>query len=261
MLPDSPHELLNAISPPLDALLATQLISEYVSLEQRFVLRDWEPAELDGGQFCEILARILYHMDSANLNVSKGVNECLSYIENGESTHHHTPRSDFLHLAKVIRTAYKFRSARGAVHISATYAPNQMDATFVLECAKWCFAESLRLFWNRDRGEVAKTIRNILQFDAPCIGVYGSRRIVQRVGLTAEQELLIHLHGAGTEGISRNALGKFMFSAASTISNALAKLVAADCRQVIQNESGNYQLTDLGSKRVREDLSDFLSVE
>ena len=53
------NKLLASLSPPLDHLLANQLVEEFVSAERRFIQRDWEPAELDGGQFCEILARIL----------------------------------------------------------------------------------------------------------------------------------------------------------------------------------------------------------
>jgi hypothetical protein len=63
--------MLAAISPPLDHLLASQLLDEFVSAERRFIQRDWEPAELDGGQFAEIAARILYHRDSGNLSQTK----------------------------------------------------------------------------------------------------------------------------------------------------------------------------------------------
>ncbi|WP_334826646.1 hypothetical protein [Nostoc sp.] len=87
-------------------------------MERRYIQRDWEPAELDGGQFCEILARILYHFDSSNLNQSKPLDDCLRYIENEHVTHTMKSRHDALHLARVLRTVYKFRSQRGAVHIS-----------------------------------------------------------------------------------------------------------------------------------------------
>src|SRR5258707_1337343 len=116
--------LVSQLSPPLDNFLATQLVDEFVSLERRFVQRDWEPAELDGGQFCEILARILYHLDSGNPNLSKQFDDCLRYIENDQAAHAISPRSDAIHLAKILRVVYKFRSQRGSVHISPSYSPN-----------------------------------------------------------------------------------------------------------------------------------------
>src|ERR1700693_827286 len=102
--------LIGQLSPPLDVDLTKDLVDEFISLERRFIQRDWEPAQLDGGQFCEVLARILYHQDSGNLNPSKDNDECLNYIEDPKSqnTHAITPHRDALHLAKVLRTTYKF---------------------------------------------------------------------------------------------------------------------------------------------------------
>ena len=259
-LPTVP-ELIKEISPPIDALLAAQLIDEYLSIEQRFVLSDWEPAELDGGQFCEILARILYHIDSGNLNLGKGVNECLRYLNNDQASHLHTPRKELLHLGRVISVVYKFRSDRGAVHISPTYSPNQMDSKLVIENVRWMFAETLRIFWTGDREKVAAAIRNLLQFDAPCIGLFGDRQIVQRIDLTPTEELLVLLHHAGEEGISRTEIGKAAFCAPSTVTTNLKKLCDSDHRQVVQLPDGNYRLTDLGAKRVREQLAEKLRIE
>ena len=42
--------LVSALSPPLDQQLLLALFQEFISLERRFVLCDWEPATLDGGQ-------------------------------------------------------------------------------------------------------------------------------------------------------------------------------------------------------------------
>src|SRR6266566_6419142 len=106
--------LVSQLAPPLDSQLAQQLVDEFVSQEKRFIQRDWEPGQLDGGQFCEVLARILYRVDSGNLNLTKDVDECLKYVDNQQVTHQLQPRQTALHLAKVIRIVYKFRSARGA---------------------------------------------------------------------------------------------------------------------------------------------------
>src|SRR3954451_11013502 len=152
-------QLLQELSPPIDGLLASQLIDEFISVERRFVLRDWEPAELDGGQFCEILARVLYSIDSGTVNLRKDMGECITYVEDDAVPHSHTPRKDFLHICKLLRVVYKFRSDRGAVHISPTYAPNEMDARLVLEGVRWCFAETLRLLWKGNREAVATAIR------------------------------------------------------------------------------------------------------
>ena len=140
------QRLLAELSPPLDHLLCTQLLDEFISAERRFIQRDWEPSQLDGGQFCEIAARLFYHQDSGNLNRSKPFEECAKYIENDQVTHAIIPQHDALHVVRVLRTTYKFRSQRGGIHISPTYKPNHMDSRFIIESIRWVMNETLRIF-------------------------------------------------------------------------------------------------------------------
>lgn len=246
--------LINQICPPLNHLLATQLVDEFISAERRFIQRDWEPAELDGGQFCEIAARVIYHVDSGNLNQSKDFRDCCKYIENDGVPHSIIPRQHALHLVRVLQTVYKFRSQRGAVHISPTYGPNHMDARFVVEGVRWAMNEALRIFWNGDREIVAKAIRELLQFDVPSVGKFGDVIIVQKTDLSPEEEILVLLHYAGENGFSRTTLGKSAKLAAPSVTRAIQKLVSPSMRQIVLT-GDVYRLTDLGSKRIRDELS------
>lgn len=254
------QRLLQEISPPFDHLLATQLLDEFISAERRFIQRDWEPSQLDGGQFSEVSARILYHLDSGNLNRSKEFNDCAKYIENDQTAHGLTPRADALHIIRVLRTIYKFRSQRGAVHISPTYTPNHMDSKLLIECMRWTMNEMLRLFWSGDREAVAKTIRELLQFDVPAVGVFDGKPLVQRTDLSPEEEVLLLLHYAGEQGYSRTEIGQIAKCSAASVTRSLQKLIDPTSRQIIQLKNGNFRLTDLGSKRIREQLADKLAL-
>lgn len=251
--------LVARLAPPLDPSLTEALVDEFISLERRFIQRDWEPAQLDGGQFCEILGRIVYHQDSGNLNLNRRFEECISYVVNEQVPHAINPRSDALHICKVINTAYKFRSARGGVHISPSYKPNHMDSKVIIEMVRWAFADTLRKFWSGvDREQVAKAVRELLSFDVPCIGKFEDVIMVQRTDLSAEQELLVLLHYAGEQGFSRTELGKYAMVSKASVTTALQKLISPDIREVVQLLSGKYRLTDLGSKRIREKMPDKL---
>jgi hypothetical protein len=254
------HRILAEISPPLDPFLASQLLDEFISSERRFIQRDWEPAQLDGGQFCEVSARIVYHLDSGNLNLDKPFGECLDYVEDDHSKHSVQPRRDALHIAKVLRTVYKFRSQRGAVHISPTYTPNHMDSKLVIEGVRWVMNDLLRLSWTGDREAAAAAIRELLQFDVPCIGRFQDVIVVQRTDLAPEEEVLVLLHYAGEEGFSRLAIGKAAQISPASVTRALQALTSPKMRQVVQIGSGNYRLTDLGAKRIREQLAEKLLI-
>jgi hypothetical protein len=252
--------LITRISPPFDNLLATQLVDEFISMEKRFIQRDWEPAELDGGQFAEISCRILYHLDSGNLNYGKEVKDCAAYFEN-DKVPHHLDRKDVGQIAIVLKSIYKFRSQRGAVHISAKYSPNQMDSKYLIEAVRWCMNELLRIFATGDRDEVAKIIRELLQFDVPCVAAFENAILVQRTDLNAEEEILILLHYAGETGLSRTEIGKHSMLAPSSATMALKRLSSSASRQIFKVNSGNYRLTDLGSKRIRLELADKLLMQ
>lgn len=164
-----------------------------------------------------------------------------------------------MHLAKVLRTTYKFRSQRGGVHISPHYKPNHMDSKIIIEMVRWLFAETLRVFWSGiDREQVAKAIRELLTFDVPCIGKFEEVIMVQRTDLSAEEEVLVLLHYAGEQGFSRTEVGKYAMVSPGSVTTALQKLTAPDVREVIKLISGKFRLTDLGSKRIREKLPDKL---
>lgn len=254
--------LLARLSPPLNALLAEQLLAEFISLERRFVLRDWEPAELDGGQFAEVLARLLYHQDSGTLNLTKDFGECLDWMEDpkNQNLYKLNPHQPVLHLCRVMRTIYKFRSQRGPVHITPHYSANELDSKFMIESVRWLMAETIRLFAQVTPERAASMIREILQFDVPCIGKFEDVIIVQRTDLLAEEEVLVLLHYAGDNGFTRRELGEYARCSAPSVTKMLQKLEGPELRQVV-TVGNRYRLTDLGSKRIREQLSSKLLLE
>ena len=246
----------------MDTTLARALVAEFLSQERRYVLCDWEPATLDGGQFAELAARIIYHIDSGNLNRRKSVDSCLSYVEdpNNSNPHAFPHRRTALHLARVLRTVYKFRSQRGAVHIDPDYSANELDSTLVIGCVRWVMAEILRIFWTGDAREAARAIREIIRYEVPSVLEVDERHLVLRTDCSVEEEVLILLHNAGERGMTRDALGAAVPKTSSAISKALAKLQSATRREVLRRGRGSLILTPLGSKRVREELAPKLTI-
>lgn len=257
--PITKEDLILGLCPPLDKGLLEQLLSEYISQEKRYILGDWEPATLDGGQFVEAAARIVYHQDSGNLNSRKKVDDCLKYVEDSANRlpHRFLDRKAARHVAKVLRTIYKFRSDRGAVHIDPDYSANQLDSKLVIESCKWVLSEILRVFWTRDLQEVAKAVREILRYEIPAVGNYDGHLIVQRLDCSVEEEILLLLYWAREDGLSRTDLGRFVRRSAPDVTKGIQSL--ENKREVIQLR-GYYRLTDLGAKRVLTDLANKIRV-
>ena len=85
--------------------------------------------------------------------------------------------------------------------------------------------------------------------------------MVQRTDLSVDEEILVLLHYGGETGLSRRQLGQYARHDAPQVTKAVQRLEAPDCRQIVQLSSGAFRLTDLGSKRVREQLADKLLLQ
>jgi hypothetical protein len=100
-----------------------------------------------------------------------------------------------------------------------------------------------------------------LQFDVPAVGKFENVLLIQRTDLSASDEMLVLLHYAGEAGFSRKELGQYVMHPPQRISDAIGYLTGANSRQVVKLGSGNYRLTDLGSKYVREQLTNKLFLQ
>lgn len=254
--------LLAQLCPPLGRDLVKSLIDEFLDLERRFVLGDWEPATLNGGQFAEVAARIIYHIDSGNLNRRKGVDDCLGYVEDARNSNPHAfpHRRTSLHLCRVLRTIYKFRSQRGAVHIDPDYTANEMDSTLIASLTRWTVSELLRVFWTGPTADIARVIREIVRFEVPAILVIDSKPLVLRTDCSVEEEIVLLLHNAGERGMTRTLIGQSVPKSAPDVTKALKRLASPSIRQAVKRSDGTFVLTPIGAKRVLEELSDKLTL-
>jgi len=254
------QQLVQKVSPPLDGELVALLFSEFVDMERNFVLGNWEPTTLDGGQFCEIAAQIIYHIDSGNLNRRKTLDSCMKYVEDGDNTNAHRfpDKQASRHLCRAIRTVYKFRSQRGAIHIDPEYTANEMDSTLVVGLSRWIISEILRIFCSEDRNEIADAIREITRYKVPSVLVMDGNHLVLHTDCTVAEEILLLLHNVGEAGMTRQMIGKSVPKAPAAVSKAIKKLEID--REIFRKTNGHHVLTPKGAKFVSEKLSEKLTL-
>ena len=184
----TPEQLINELSSSLDPALARGAIESYTEMQQRFLAGDWKPAELDGGRLCEAVSRCLLQIDLGTVNHSLLPGAICDKLVDKKLTHALQPK-DRDHLVRVTRMVYKFRSDRGAVHISPTYTANFMDAMLVLHAGKWILAELLRLAWNSDRDTVAEVIAQLVQLEHSLVHELDGKPLVLARGISAPDEI------------------------------------------------------------------------
>jgi hypothetical protein len=123
-----------------------------------------------------------------------------------------------------------------------------------MDNSKWVLSELLRLFWSGDRKEVARAIREVLQYEIPAVGRYEDQLLVQRTDCNAEEEILLLLHESGESGLTREELGRFVRKTPGRVTQAVQGL--EEKREIIRIHNGPYRLTDVGAVRVLRDLGE-----
>jgi hypothetical protein len=241
------------LSKTIDNTLAQQLIQEFVKIEETFILKKWQYTELNGGRFSEVASRIVYSVDSGNLSLTKSVDNCLKYIDNDSVTHSFPEAQTARHMAKVLRSVYKLRSQRGAVHVSPTYTANEIDSRLVIESVRWLMAEVLRVFITADLVIVERTLRDLARFPYPIIRLYDGTPFVQAINLSTEEEILAQLLYNG-EALSTLELTKLVHRDQAGIRRAVLKLAGSKVREITGSKSA-WHITDLGIKRIEAKLT------
>ncbi len=245
------HQLIQELAIILDSDLAKLVVESYVEMQQRFVGGDWQPTELDGGRLCEAVSRCLLQMDTGVVSHEMLPGQaCDTLISKNCS--HNLGQKDRQHITQVIRVVYKFRSDRGAVHISPEYTANYMDSMLVLHMGKWLFAEFLRLAWNKDRKIITEVIEQLVQLEHSIIHELDGKPLVLAKDTSAPNEVLILLYHASNNRMSKTAIKEHAVNQKpQNMDVAISRLIKSKDIRLAGNEVA---LTPNGQKRIIEEI-------
>jgi hypothetical protein len=247
----TPGQLTHDLSAIIDPYLAQQLVESYTNMQQRYYAGDWKPAELDGGQFCEAVARALFQIDSGIVRNDLLPGD-LSNLLQSKKAPHNLEEKDRAHFCRVLQTTYKFRNDRGVAHISPIHTANLLDANLIIAMVKWLFGEFLRLAWNKDRQEVVAIIETIVQLEHPLIHELDGQPMVLTNMLTAPEEALMLLQHSQSGSYTVGELKQYIQKDQSTVSKAISRLKTN--REVRINDAGEVVITPIGTNRVHETI-------
>lgn len=246
--------MIRRLSTVVDPDLARAAVESYVDQQRRFISGDHGPADLNGGRLCEAVSRCLLQMDTSKTNhrlLPGKIREILL----DDKRQHLLSAGDRKHISKVIETVYKFRSDRGAVHISPDYSANFMDSTLVIHAAKWILAEFLRLALKQEREVVAEMIARIVQLEHALVHELRGAPLVLVEGIPATDEVLLLLAHAEGNQMSRADLRRFASQQnPGTVSAATSRLINERDVRPLPGDPKVVALTPKGEKRVREIL-------
>jgi hypothetical protein len=194
--------------PPGQALLAIPaglrdpLLECFSQIARNFAERRWEPAELNGGKFCEIVYTILNGALSGSFvsipsKPSNMVDACRAIEQISASPSRVGDRSLRILVPRLLPYLYEIRNNRGVGHVGGDVDPNFQDAAAVFQSASWVMAELIRIFHQITIGDAQETVNALVERKHPIVWQSGDVRRVLDPKLTKSDQSLLLLYAAG----------------------------------------------------------------
>ncbi len=189
-------ELLSSLFPPFPSTLRDELIHEFLEITRNFRENRWEPSELNGGKFCEVVYTICEgFLTSTYPPNAKKPSDMVSACRNLERTQSSiVPRSIRIQIPRVLLALYEIRNNRGVGHVGGDVNSNHMDASYVLYSAKWVLGELIRIFHNVSVTQATEIVDSIVERVVPIVWEIDGKKRVLDEKLTFKEKTLLLLY-------------------------------------------------------------------
>ncbi|MBK8009408.1 MAG: hypothetical protein IPK23_14050 [Rhizobiales bacterium] len=170
-------KLLSAIP----AGLRTPLLECFQEIAANYAERRWEPSELNGGKFCEVVYTIVEGAVSGQYKTqpSKPANmltACQQLEKEPSNSSRVGDRSLRILIPRTLTALYEIRNNRGVGHVGGDVNPNFLDATAVYTSASWVLAELVRIFHGVSIQEAQDAVDALIERKLPLIWDLGTSR-------------------------------------------------------------------------------------
>ena len=210
---------LQELFPTVPKRLTTSLIKHYKKIKENFLENRYDPSEINGAKFSEVVIRILqWHTSQTNSYTPLGTkinnfDQATRQFENKTIY----PDAIRFHIPKLLNVIYTIRNKRGVGHVGGDIDPNHMDSLFIVNATDWIMAELIRIFHTVTVSEASAMIESIITRRIPLVWeVEGRKRILQQ-NLSYKDKVLILLYSEYPNPTIDNSL--FEWSEHSNISN------------------------------------------
>lgn len=185
----------------LPAGLRGELIDSYREITKNFIERRWEPSELRGGKFAEVVYCIVNGALSGSFptRASKPKNmadACRTLEGKPANATLVGDKSLRVFIPRALVFLYDVRNQRGVGHVGGDVDPNNMDASAVVALASWVMAELVRIFHGVTTQEAQDTVEALVERKTPLIWEVepgGIKRVLDPE-MGAKDQVLMFLH-------------------------------------------------------------------
>ncbi len=243
----------------LPKALRDTLLMSYQEIMSNYLERRWEPAELNGGKFCEAVYSIINGVVKGSFpaRATKPVNmvaACRALENEPPDPNRVGDRSLRLLIPRVLPVLYEIRNNRGVGHVGGDVDANHMDAEAVQAMASWVMAELVRIFHGVPTEEAQQTVDALIERKSPVIWeVEGAKRVLDpKMG--AKSQVLMFLHHS-TAWVSGTHLFQWVeYSNASAFRSKVLMPLHKDRFIEFDTDQDRARISPRGAKEVEEKL-------
>ncbi|MCB9811568.1 hypothetical protein H6783_01515 [Candidatus Nomurabacteria bacterium] len=179
--------------------LRDELVESYSEIVRNYSERRWEPSELNGGKFCEVVYSVVDGAISGNFPAqatkpNNMVDACRLLESSSPNPSRTGDRSLRILIPRMVLPLYEIRNNRGVGHVGGDVNPNYMDATTVLAMASWILAELCRIFHNVSIDEAQETVDALVEKRYPLVWGVGNVKRVLDSSMSKTDQTLLLLH-------------------------------------------------------------------
>jgi hypothetical protein len=239
--------------------LLDPLFESYQEIARNFQEHRWEPSELNGGKFCEIVYCIL----SGTLNGSypskpskpqNMVDACRALENSSNSGGLSAARSLRILIPRMLQPLYEVRNNRGVGHAGGDVDPNYMDAVAVFGMASWILAELIRVFHAVDTKEAQDTVSALVERKHPMVWEIEGQKRVLNPSMPKRNQTLLLLYHTISWASEADLVSWVEYSSASMFKNRILEPLH-DARLIEHDKLGaRARLSPLGAKFVEQNL-------
>lgn len=187
---------IQKLLPSIPKVLSGALIKHYKKIKENFLEGRYEPSELNGAKFSEVVLRILqWYVSPKHLYTPLG-ERIKNFDQATRKFEHETsfPDSIRFHIPRTLDILYVIRNKRGVGHVGGDIYPNQMDAMFVVAASDWILAELVRIFHKTSISEAQKIIESIITKKLPLVWEVEGRKRVLQENMSYKDQVLVLLY-------------------------------------------------------------------
>jgi hypothetical protein len=183
----------------LPAGLRGPLVQSYQEIVKNYAEHRWEPAELNGGKFCECVYTIVNGCISGTFPARPSkprdmVAACRALEATSPNPARVGDRSLRILIPRVLLPLYEIRNNRGVGHVGGDVDPNFLDASSVFAMVSWVLAELIRIFHSVSTTEAQEAVDVLVERKHPLIWNVEDRKRVLDPNMDKGDQALLLLH-------------------------------------------------------------------